>query len=325
MYGIELTPEHPIDRIVDLATQAEAEGFEAALVSSHYFNRDPCMTLSQVATATEEIAVGPAATNPYETHPVSLASSLATLQELSDGRAIFGLGPGDPSALSALGIDRDRPLRRVLETFKVARDLWDGQQVSIDSTFEAVDADLKYAVEGEIPVYIGAQGPHMIRMSAKHADGLLLNAAHPADVAWAADRVEEGRADRPDEHGEFDFSVYASVSVAEERTAAREAARRPVAFIAAGAPEPVLTRHDLDADRAATIREAIESGDFSTAFETVTPAMIDAFAAAGTPAEVAERLEALLAHSDGIVVGTPLGPDLETAVSLAADALADAR
>src|SRR6056297_943052 len=99
MYGIELTPEHPIDRIVDLATQAEAEGFEAALVSSHYFNRDPCMTLSQVATATDEIAIGPAATNPYETHPVSLASSLATLQELSDGRAIFGLGPGDPSAL----------------------------------------------------------------------------------------------------------------------------------------------------------------------------------------------------------------------------------
>ncbi len=321
MYGIELTPEHPIDRITDLARQAEAEDFEAALISSHYFNRDPIATLAQVAAATNEIAVGPAAINPYETHPVTLASSMATIQELSDGRAVFGVGPGDPSALAALNIEREKPLRRVLESFKVAQDLWDGQRVSIDGTFEATDAELKYPVDGTIPVYIGAQGPHMIRMSAKHADGLLLNAAHPDDVAWAAERVEEGLADRPPERGEYDFSVYASVSVAEEAEAAREAARRPVAFIAADAPTPLLKRHDLDPDRAASIGTAIERGDFSDAFDAVSPAMIDAFAAAGSPEDVATRLDALLEYADGIVVGTPLGPDLESAVSLAATAI----
>lgn len=321
MFGIELTPEYPVDQLVKHAQQAENEGFDAALISSHYFNRDPFMAATQVATHTDEIAVGPAAVNPYETHPVSLASRIATLQELSDGRAVFGIGPGDQSTLNSLGIDRERPLRRVLESFKVARDLWAGDRVSIDSTFQAEDAGLEYSVSGSIPVYVGGQGPHMIRMSAKHADGLLLNASHPADVQWAADRVEEGKSDRPADADSFDFTVYASVSIAEQRDTAREAARPPVAFIVADAPEPVLNRHGIDSERAERIGTALEAGEFQTAFDTVTPAMIDAFAVAGTVDSVTDRLETLLDIADGVVVGTPLGPDIETAISLASTAL----
>lgn len=325
MFGIELTPEHPVERTVSHAQQAESEGFEAALISSHHFNRDPFMTATQIATNTDEIGIGPAAVNPYETHPVSLASRVATLQEISDGRAIFGIGPGDQSALNSLGIERDRPLRRVLESFKVARDLWAGERVSIDSTFHAVDAGLEYSVSGSIPVYIGGQGPHMIRMSAKHADGLLLNASHPADVQWAADRVEEGLSERPADAGSFDFSVYASVSIAEQQSAAREAARPPVAFIVADAPEPVLNRHGIDPDDANQIGTALESGEYQSAFDAVTPTMIEAFAVAGTVDTVTDRLSTLLDIADGIVVGTPLGPDIENAISLASSALDRAR
>jgi 5,10-methylenetetrahydromethanopterin reductase len=323
MYGIELTPEHPIERIVDLATRAERAGFDAAFASSHYFNRDPFATLTQIASATDELRVGPAAANPYDTHPVALASRMATLQEASDGRAVFGIGPGDSSALSALGIDRERPLRRVLETFEVARDLWAGDRVTIDGTFEATDVGLEFPVDGPVPVYVAGQGPHMIRMSAKRADGLLLNASHPTDVEWAADRVAEGLAERSGDSSGFEFCVYASVSIAEDDAAAREAARPPVAFIAADAAPPLLERHGIEAERADEIGEALEQGAFDAAFEAVTPAMIDAFAVAGQPDVVAQRLETVLSIADGIVVGTPLGPELETAVDLTGEALAD--
>lgn len=321
MYGIELTPEHPVDRIVDLATRAEQAGFDAAFVSSHYFNRDPFATLTRIADATEELQLGPAAANPYDTHPVGLASQMATVQEISDGRAIFGIGPGDSSALSALGYDRERPLRRVLETFEVARDLWAGERVSIDGTFEATDVGLEYAVDGSIPVYVAGQGPHMIRMSAKRADGLLLNASHPDDVEWAAGRVAEGLDERPDGSGAFDFGVYASVSIAEDDAVARDAARPPVAFITADAAPPLIDRHGLDQECAGRIGSALERGEFDTAFETVTPAMIDAFAVAGTPETVVDRIETILSTADSIVLGTPLGPDLETAVELAGEVL----
>ncbi|WP_136689453.1 5,10-methylenetetrahydromethanopterin reductase [Halorhabdus amylolytica] len=320
MNAIELTPEHPVEEVTRLAERAQAAGFDVVFASNHYNNRDPFLTLGAIARATETIELGPGVVNPYETHPVRLASRMATLQEISDGRGLFGIGAGDASTLSNLGVERESPLRRVLETFKVAQDLWVGETVDHDGTFQVTDASLNYEV-GSLPVYVGAQGPHMLRMSAKHADGVLVNAAHPRDLAWSADRIEEGREERPDERGDLDVAAYASVSVAEDSGPAREAARPPVAFIAGSAAPPVLDRHDLDHDQAATIGEAIERGDFEEAFGAVTPAMIDAFAIAGTPDVVAERIATAREYVDSFVVASPLGPDLEVAIDLAADAL----
>lgn len=320
MKGIELTPEHPLERIADLGEAAEDAGFDTAFASSHYNNRDPFLALDRIAARTDEIRLGPGVANPYETHPVTLASRTATLDEVSGGRAVFGIGAGDRSTLSNLGYERDRPLRRVLETFKVARELWAGERVSHEGTFTAIDAGLNFSTN-EIPVYVGAQGPHMIRMSAKHADGVLLNAAHPDDFAWANERVEEGLSERPDFRGEFEFVAFASLSVAEDGDAAREAARPPVAFIVSGAAPPVLDRHGIDAERAEAIGERIEAGEFGEAFEAVTPAMVEAFCIAGTPETVTSRVGEILEYADGIVAGSPLGPDLEEAVSLAGAAI----
>ena len=318
MIGVELTPEHPVDRAAALGERAETEGFDAVFASCHYNNRDPFVALDRIARRTDEIALGPGVANPYETHPVTLASRVATLEEASDGRAVYGLGAGDPSTLSNLGYDHERPLRRVLEAFKTAERLFDGERVDRDGTFRARDAGLNFADEvGSVPVYVGAQGPHMVRMSAKHADGVLFNGSHPRDYEWAASQVEEGLAERPDDRGEFDFAAYAAVSVAEDDDAARAAARPPVAFIAGGAAPPLLDRHDLDAALAEEIGEHISAGEFDAAFEAVTEEMIDAFCIAGTPSTVAERVEAVLEYADSFVAGAPLGPDPEAAIELA--------
>jgi 5,10-methylenetetrahydromethanopterin reductase len=324
MFGIELTPEHPVERVVDLGVAAEAAGYDAVFVSSHYNNRDPYAVLARLAVTTDEVRLGPGVANPHETHPVTLASKVATVAEQSDGRAVFGIGPGDPSTLRNLGLADERGLRSVLEAFEFARRLWAGERVDNDGTFDAADAGLNYDVPGTVPVYVGGEGPHMCRMAGKRADGLLFNGSHPADLAWARDRVDEGRADRPAEAGDFDLAAYASVSVAADEAAAREAARPPVAFITAGAAPPVLDRHGIDADRADRIGEAISAGDFATAFDAVTPAMIEAFCMAGTVADVADRMAAVLDHADSVVVGSPLGPDLDAAVELAAEAHARA-
>ena len=320
MYGVELTPEMPADEVAELAVCAERAGFDSALVSHHYNNRDEFAALALAASATDEIRLGPGVTNPYETHPVTLASRMATLDELAAGRGLFGIGPGDRSTLSNLGFERERPLRRTLETMQVTRRLLAGERVDHDGTFSVTDAGLNYETES-VPIYVGAQGPHMTRMAAKHADGVLYNGAHPRDIAWAADRVAEGLAERPDERGAFDFVAYASVSVATERTRAREAARPPVAFIAAGSPPPVLERHSIDADRATEIGEHIAAGSFSDAFDLVSARMLDSFCIAGTPADVATRIEDILATADGLVCGSPLGPDRETAIELMGDEL----
>ncbi len=320
MLGVELTPEHPVERVVELGTLAEDEGYDTVFLSSHYNNRDPFAVLSRLAAETESVRLGPGVANPYEMHPVTLAAKTATVAETSDGRAVFGIGPGDRSTLRNLALADERGLRSVLEAFRVARRLWDGERVTHEGTFEANDAGLNFEVPGEIPVYVGGEGPHMCRMAAKHADGLLFNGSHPADLAWASERVAEGAADRLDGLGAFDFTAYASVSVDEDRETAREAARPPVAFIAGAAAPPVLDRHDLDRDRAERIGDRISAGEFREAFGLVTPEMIDAFSMAGTVDDVAADMAAVLEHADSLVVGAPLGPDLESALSLAAAA-----
>ncbi|RDZ64081.1 5,10-methylenetetrahydromethanopterin reductase [Haloferax sp. Atlit-12N] len=320
MLGLELTPEHPVDDLVELGTQAEREGYDSLFVSCHYNNRDPFAVLARLAAETDDIRLGPGVANPYELHPVTLAGKVATVAEASGGRGLLGIGPGDPSTLRNLGLEDERGLRSVLEAFKVAQKLWDGERVTHDGTFEATDAGLNFDVPGEVPVYVGGEGPHMCRMAGKHADGLLFNGSHPDDLAWAREQVDIGVEDRPDSRGEFTLAAYASVSVSEDADAAREAARPPVAFITAGAASPVLDRHGIDADRASDIGEKISAGAFSEAFGLVTPAMIDAFSMAGTPDDVADQMDALLEHADGVVVGSPVGPDLEEAITLAAAA-----
>ncbi len=318
MIGIELTPEYPLDRIAALGSRAEAQGFDAVFASCHYNNRDPLLALDRIAHRTESIRLGPGVANPYETHPVTLASRIATLDETSDGRAIYGIGAGDRSTLRNLGIERDQPLRRVREAFGVARDLFAGHRVTHTGTFTVDDAGLNYAqVLGEIPVYVGAQGPQMIRMAAKHADGVLFNGSHPRDIEWANRQVQNGVADRSDEREGVDFTAYTAVSLAEDVAGARAAARPPVAFIAAGAAPAVLDRHGLDHGHASQIGEYISAGEFDAAFDAVSDAMIDAFCIAGTPPIVADAIDDLLEFVDSVVVGAPLGPDLEAAIELA--------
>ena len=324
MLGIELTPEHPVSRIGTLGALAESSGFDTAFVSCHHFNRDPWVALDRIARRTDSIRVGPGTVNPLETHPVTLASRVASLQEASDGRAVYGIGPGDPSSLGTLGLADGRGLRPVLEAFKTAQKLWAGETVSHEGTFDADRAELKFDVDGEIPVHVGGEGPHMCRMAGKHADGLLFNGSHPDDLAWARERVKEGKSDRPDSRGKFTLSAYAAVSVDEEGDAAREAARAPVAFIASGAAPPVLERHGIDSDAVESVREALADSRFGDAYDAVTPAMVEAFCIAGTPPAAAERMAALREHADGIVVGSPLGPSLDEAVELAGEAAREA-
>ncbi|WP_255152390.1 5,10-methylenetetrahydromethanopterin reductase [Halorarius halobius] len=323
MLGIELTPEHPVSRIGDLGRRAERAGFDTVFCSMHYNNRDPFVALDRVARATDSVGVGPGVANPYQTHPVALAGQVATLDESSGGRAVFGVGPGDPATLRNLGVDRERGLSAVLQAFKDAQRLWRGERVTRDGVHAADDAGLNFEPpQGDsIPVYVGGEGPHMCRMAAKHADGLLFNGSHPDDLAWAREQVEAGLDERPDDRGAFTLAAYAAVSVSNEADAAREAARPPVAFITSGAAPPVLERHGIDADRADDIGDHISAGEFTEAFGLVTEAMLDAFCIAGTPETVAERAAELREHADGIVAGSPLGPDLDAAVRLAGEAL----
>ena len=308
MADVELVADQPVKETVGLAHIAEEEGFDGVWVTDHYNNRNPFVALTAIAGATEEVQIGPGITNPYYAHPAYTANAVATLDEYSDGRARLGLGPGDPNTLAALEIERDSPLYEVLDAVNLTRALLSGEKVTEEGL--AKDAKLNYETR-VVPVYIGAQGPNMLRMAADHGDGILINASHPDDFVWSLEQIDETDAE---------IVAYTSFSVSEDREAAKKGARQPVAFVASASPPPVLERHGIDTELADEIGGHVERGEFSTAFGKVSDAMLDAFSVWGTPEECAERIDALYETGvDTVVVGSPLGPEPEDAIRIASE------
>ncbi len=307
---IELVAEHPVDELTELALEAEAQGFDAVWVTDHYNNRNPWVVLTSIAQATSTVELGPGVTNPYYAHPAWTASAVASLDEASDGRARLGIGPGDRNTLNTLELERDSPLYDVLDAVNLTRDLHSGERASYDDL--AVEAKLNYSAR-EIPVYIGAQGPNMLRMANDHGDGILVNASHPDDFRWSLEQIEEKKTE---------VLAYTSFSVDRDAEAAAEAARQPVAFVAAGSPPPVLERHDLDVELADEIGDDIEAGEFTEAFSKVSERMLDAFSVYGTPEDCVSRVRELYdVGVDTVVVGSPIGPEPMDCIGLAAEVL----
>lgn len=318
-FGVEFVPEDPVEEIVEKVKVADKTGFDIVWITDHYNNRNVYSVLTRIAKDTDQIKLGPGVTNPYTIHPSETASSVATISELSEGRAVLGMGPGDRTTLDALGLEWDKPLTRTKEAIEIIKKLLAGERVSAENMekHEIQGAKLNFEPEAEVPIFIGAQGPNMLKMAGKNGDGVLINASHPKDFQFAVGQIEEGVEESDKSMGDVDVSAYTSFSVAEDADSAKEAATPPVAFIAAGVPDVVLDRHGISPEDAQTIGEAINEGDFGKAFGSVTDEMIDAFALYGTPDDCIEKIEEL--KDEGVtqvVAGSPIGPDKKEAMRI---------
>ena len=112
-FGIEFVPNEDLNKIVERVKLAEEVGFEYAWITDHYNNKNVYETLALIAKETETIKMGTGVTNPYVRSPAISASAIATIDELSDGRATFGIGPGDKATFDALGIPWEKPVSTI--------------------------------------------------------------------------------------------------------------------------------------------------------------------------------------------------------------------
>ena len=241
------------------------------------------------------------------------ASSIASINELSGGRAILGIGPGDKATFEKMGIDWDKPLTRVKDSVLAIRAFLAREQVN-QAGFKG--AQMAFATS-KIPIYIGAQGPKMLELAGAIADGVLINASHPDDFKFAVPMIQQGAKKAGRKPEDVQVCAYASFSADKDPAKAVNASKIVVAFIVAGSPENVLQRHGIGMDEARLISEAIAKYDFKSAMAAVTPRMTEAFSVSGAPADCRARVDELLKTGvTQIVVGSPIGPNKESAIKL---------
>jgi 5,10-methylenetetrahydromethanopterin reductase len=205
--GVIFKSYEPMSSMQKYAAQTEASGMVGGFwiaEAYHWFrqygleSRGCFATLAAVAMSTKEIPVGLGITSPYVRHPTIQASEAAAIDELSNGRFIMGIGVGKVG-IEYLEYDIDvmKPVPVHRESMEIMRKIWSGEHYDYEgkffkSTMPAYDR----AADGlatEIPIYVGATGPYMQRLSGKESDGMLLaGLTAPHFVRYAIDNLQKG-------------------------------------------------------------------------------------------------------------------------------------
>ena len=303
-FQVGLLPTGPIADIVELAVTAEESGFNGVWVAdSQSVFRDAYATLALCAHRTERIKLATGVTNPVTRHLAVVASSFATLDELSGGRAIVGIGIGE-SSVRTLGM-RPARIAELEEACRVIRALCRGETVE----YQGKEIRLTWA-QHDIPIFIAASGPKSLQLAGRVADGVLIQAgADPALMDYALKNVKLGA--EAAGRSLSDIRLYSRLACSSQADAskAREEAKGYVAA-AAGTIFTSVPQEDMPEELRADLKTMKAQYDYfqhassqAQHAELVTDRILDAVAIAGTPEEALPKFQALVEKGiEGFVI-----------------------
>lgn len=324
--GMLLNAEFEHDRLIAVVKLAEELGFEYFWYADERFYRETYVGLAACALVTSNIKLGPAVTDPYTRHPAITAAAMASLDELSGGRAVLGYGAG-LSGFHNLGIKLDRPALALREGIQVMRGLWNGEEVTYEGQLVSIwNASMRFPARPDLPIYVAANSPYTLRLAGEVGEGVIIpHCASPDilkpklhDLHKGMQKV--GRTVGPE------VVVRLDMSTSGNRDAALYQAKvRLGRLLWAYYPDiEYLHPHKLEMPEELD-RRLREAGPFQrthdlSAFVRFADAIPDAFvypiSLAGTPEEVAAQAQAVLDAGAEQIMAYPLVPPGETLESV---------
>ncbi len=318
-FSLRLNNDLTVPQYVELAQRAESLGFDQFWVSSDLFLRSAGVILTAVALNTNRIQLGSCVLNPYTMNPAEVAMLAGTLDEVSDGRFLLGIASGAAEFLGWVGIRHGKPLAAMRESVAAIRRLMRNESAECDGEFLpwSSGAYMRFHVEREIPIYIGAMGPRMLHLAGEIGDGALPLLFPPERYYFARQQVDCGQAISVSNTADFDFATCIWVSAAQDRAAARRVLAQKVAYYGSAMNETLLADLGLSTVDFEPINKALVGDrDEARAIDLVTDDMLR-IGVVGDAADIIERLEPLV--SDGathLSFGPPLGPDFGEALQI---------
>lgn len=215
-YGISMgvSPREPLARVTEIARSIERHGFEALwLINFQLGMKDVYAAMNLAALATKKLAIGSAVTNLVTRHPTVTANATAALDELSDGRALLGLGAGWSAVLGAGG--KPSKLADIRDGISELRQLFTGNEVELYGT----KVQLATA-QRQIPIYLAVSQPGMLRLCGEVGDGaILMGAADPEFCAWQIEYLHDGLANAGRSRDELTIDLVVTMATGEDDAA----------------------------------------------------------------------------------------------------------
>ena len=253
----DLTPEE----ICDLGLLAESYGVDSVWTSNYFSHWDPFISLTQLANQSRKIKLGILAVSPFEMHPLKIANSLLTLNEISQGRAQIAVGAGEGN-LTAMNLDTPKKIvlavREALEIIDKAccNDLKNGFEGETFSV--SLHCDYGWAKQKKPIVYGTAYRHMMMRMEGRVADGVYIGATPPEVLEEAIDNIQIGKEKRLDGNENILINSFWAWHIKSDKEEAYKESRRELAWRARKL-EKSLLQHYFSDDECEEIAAKFES------------------------------------------------------------------
>ncbi len=286
--------------LAELGRLAEEVGIRGVWVSSLLDSRDPFTNLSVLATTTQRLLLGAIAVNPFDIHPVRIASSLMTLNELAGGRARIVIGGGG-EALDAVGIKPLRRVRAVAECVDIIKAAASGENVDYSGElYEVHNLRFGWLSAPPPPVFVGASMAQMLRMAARVADGSMMSDMPVPLAAAAIETLDQALTENGKQRPGFQTHAFAAWHLYDDRERAVKEARQWL--VLRGIFRPWVLAEFLDADDVELVMRSADA--FWAAFRTgssvvdgvadkVLDAMVDNLAFVGSLADIDKQIDKL--------------------------------
>ena len=287
--SVNLIPEAPVSDLVHLGVLAEELGYDRCWVYDEGLaTRDVYVTLTAIAARTTRIRLGTGSTHPYTRHPATTAATIASLDELSSGRAFLGVGAGGSLTLGPLAIERTHPLQSVSDLLAACRGLLDGDVVNMTTPgFELRNARLGFPCRRGIEIWLAGRGPKMLALGGRRADGVMLDFINKPDIGQSVELVRSAARSA----GRNPRICYSTMVITDD--AAMAQTKPHMTYRLVDSPPAIkellgISPHDVD-----QIRSAMADG-LEAAAQYVRDEWVLPFVIAGSVQECAQELAELV-------------------------------
>lgn len=216
--SLGISPREPISHTVQVVQNAERLGFDSAWIADVQLSMKDCyVALALCAANTSTIKLSTGVTNPVTRHPTTIANGFTALNEVSNGRAIIGIGTGWTGVYS-IGL-KPAKIAYLEESIRNMKTLCEGGEV------EGVDGKpyRMTTAAGKIPVYVAANQPRILAMCGRVADGvIMMGGANVEFTKWQMDHVRRGAQEAGRDIDEIKFDLWANIGISDDRNQARD-------------------------------------------------------------------------------------------------------
>jgi 5,10-methylenetetrahydromethanopterin reductase len=325
--ALYLQDKHQLREELKLAQYAEKKGFEAVWHAESRLARDAITPLAAIAAVTEKIKLGTGVINNWTRNVGLTAATFLTLDELSGGRALLGLGAWwDPLAWK-VGIERKKPLKAMREYVTVLQRLFRMENVTFEGEFvkaRDIRLDIVYGdptTPRNIPIYIGATGWEMIELTGEIADGLLLNyLVSPEYNRKALEHVKEGAKRKGRKWEDIDRPQLVVCSLDEDADKAIDSARPLVAQYLGQQPH-IAKASGVKESLIEEVKTALggwpaKPGGVEKAKQLVDDELVQMITASGTPDGCRKKVEEYSNTGCTCPILYPLADDVQAMIDI---------